>query len=107
MTKQSSFSWREAITVYSRPRVFSLLVLGLSAGLPSLLVFSTLGAWLASVDVSLATIGFVRWLGVTSSVKLLWSPVVDRLNLGWLERWLGPRCSWMLVAQIGVAIGLL
>src|SRR5690606_40391768 len=45
--------------------------------------------------------------GVTYSVKVLWSPVVDRLKLGWLERWLGQRRSWMLVAQIGVAIGLL
>lgn len=107
MTKQSSFSWREAITVYSRPRVFSLLFLGFSAGLPYLLVFSTLSAWLASVDVSRATIGFFSWLGVTYSVKVFWSPVVDRLKLGWLERWLGQRRSWMLVAQIGVAIGLL
>src|SRR5690554_414144 len=106
MTKQSSFSWREAITVYSRPRVFSLLFLGFSAGLPYLLVFSTLSAWLASVDVSRATIGFFSWLGVTYSVKVFWSPVVDRLKLGWLERWLGQRRSWMLVAQIGVAIGL-
>src|SRR5690554_908741 len=107
MTNQSAFSWREAFTVYSRPRVFALLFLGFSAGLPYLLVFSTLSAWLASVDVSRATIGFFSWLGVTYSVKVLWSPVVDRLKLGWLERWLGQRRSWMLVAQIGVAIGLL
>lgn len=107
MTKQAAFSWREAIAVYSRPRVFSLLFLGFSAGLPYLLVFSTLTAWLASVDVSRVTIGFFSWIGVTYSVKVIWSPVVDRLKLGWLERWLGQRRSWMLVAQIGVALGLL
>src|SRR5690606_40462303 len=43
----------------------------------------------------------------TYSVKVFWSPVVDRLRLGWLARWLGQRRSWMLVAQVGVAIGLL
>ena len=104
---RSTFSWRESFRVYSQPRVFSLLFLGFSAGLPFLLVFSTLSAWLASVDVSRATIGFFSWLGITYSIKVFWSPVVDRLRLGPLERWLGQRRSWMLVAQVGVAVGLL
>src|SRR5690554_5260611 len=106
MTNQSAFSWREAFTVYSRPRVFALLFLGFSAGLPYLLVFSTLSAWLASVDVSRATIGFFSWLGVTYSIKVLWAPVVDRLRLPILDRLLGKRRSWMLLAQVGIAAGL-
>ncbi len=105
--RSSTFSWRDSFRVYSQPRVLALLFLGFSAGLPFLLVFSTLSAWLASADISRATIGFFSWLGITYSVKVFWSPVVDRLRLGWLSRWLGQRRSWMLVAQLGVGAGLL
>ena len=34
-------TWQEAFLVYTRPRVFGMLFLGFSAGLPFLLVFST------------------------------------------------------------------
>lgn len=104
--RRTGFSWRDSFRIYSQPRVLALLFLGFSAGLPFLLVFSTLSAWLASVDVSRATIGFFSWIGVTYSIKVIWSPVVDRLRLGPLTRWLGQRRSWMLVAQLGVALGL-
>ena len=36
--------WREALATYTHPRVVQLLFLGFSAGLPFLLVFSTLSA---------------------------------------------------------------
>ena len=44
-------SWQEAIRVYTRPRVLGMLFLGFSAGLPFLLVFSTLSAWLSDADI--------------------------------------------------------
>jgi len=82
------------------------LFLGFSAGLPFLLVFSTLNARLADVGVDTATIGFFSWLGITYSIKVLWAPVVDRLKLPILDRLLGKRRSWMLLAQVGIAVGL-
>ncbi len=86
--------------------MIALLFLGFSAGLPNLLVFSTLNARLADVGVETATIGFFSWLGVTYSIKVLWAPVVDRLRLPILDRLLGKRRSWMLLAQVGIAAGL-
>lgn len=100
-------SWREAITVYWHPKVLVLLGLGFSAGLPFLLVFSTLSAWLRDFGVSRTLIGYFSWVGITYSIKFLWAPVVERLRLGFLDRKLGHRRSWMLVAQGGIAIGLL
>lgn len=91
---------------YTRWQVIALLFLGFSAGLPFLLVFSTLNARLADVGVETATIGFFSWLGITYSIKVFWAPVVDRLRLPLLDRLLGKRRSWILLAQAGIATGL-
>ncbi len=99
--------WRETLAIYAHPRVVAFLFLGFSAGLPFLLVFSTLSAWLKRSEVSLATIGFASWIGITYSVKFIWSPVVDRVPLPLLTRWLGRRRSWLLLAQAGIGLGLL
>ncbi len=99
--------WGAAFATYRQPRILAMLCLGFSAGLPFLLVFSTLSAWLTQVDVSRTTIGMFSWVGLTYSIKVFWAPVVDRLAVPLLTRWLGRRRSWMLVAQLGIASGLL
>ena len=104
--KQTLTGWWSAAAVYRHPRVAAMLFLGFSAGLPFLLVFSTLSAWLRDQGVERSTIGFFGWVGIMFSIKVLWAPIVDRLPLPLLTRALGKRRSWMLVAQIGIAIGL-
>jgi PAT family beta-lactamase induction signal transducer AmpG len=99
-------NWRETVAIYTHRRVVTFLFLGFSAGLPFLLVFSTLSYWLREANVALTTIGFVSWIGITYSTKFVWSPVVDRMPLPLLTRWLGRRRSWMLLAQVGIASGL-
>lgn len=99
--------WRESLATYRHPRVVQFLFLGFSAGLPFLLVFSTLSAWLREYGISRTAIGFVSWIGITYSFKFVWSPVVDRVPLPLLTRWLGRRRAWMLLAQSGIAGGLL
>ncbi len=98
--------WREAWLVYAHPRIAAMLCLGFSAGLPFLLVFSTLSAWLTEAGVSRTTIGLFSWVGITYSIKVLWSPVVDRLPLPLLHGLLGRRRSWILLAQLAIAGGL-
>lgn len=105
MNPDKSVSWRDAIRIYSHSRVIAMLFLGFSAGLPFLLVFSTLSAWLADLDVTRTAIGFFGWIGLTYSIKVLWAPVVDRLVLPWGKR-LGQRRSWILLGQCGIALGL-
>ena len=107
MTHQATISWREAFAVYRHPRVIAMLFLGFAAGLPFLLVFSTLSAWLRDLGVSRTAIGFFGWVGVTYSIKVFWAPVVDRVPIPLLTRLLGKRRSWMLLAQIGIASGLI
>jgi PAT family beta-lactamase induction signal transducer AmpG len=98
--------WRAAIAVYARPRVVGMVFLGFAAGLPFLLVFTTLSAWLTKAGVDRTTIGFFSWIGITYSIKFFWAPVVDRLPLPLLTGVLGKRRSWMLAAQICIAMGL-
>ena len=83
-----------------------MLFLGFSAGLPFLLVFSTLSAWLRSDGVEVAAIGFFAWIGMLYSIKFFWAPVVDRLALPLLTRAFGQRRGWMLLAQATIAAGL-
>ncbi|NKB37063.1 MAG: MFS transporter [Gammaproteobacteria bacterium] len=84
-----------------------MMFLGFSAGLPFLLVFTTLSAWLTQAEVSRSTIGFFSWVGITYSIKVFWAPVVDHLPLPVLTSWLGKRRSWMLIAQLGIAAALM
>jgi len=98
--------WVDAVKAYRHPRVAAMLFLGFSAGLPFMLVFSTLSAWLRESGIERATIGMLSWVGIIYTIKVFWAPVVDRLRLPVLHRLLGRRRSWMLVAQIGIVIGL-
>ena len=83
-----------------------MLFLGFSAGLPILLVFGTLSAWLNSEGIDKTTIGFVSWVALAYGLKFLWSPLVDRMPIPLLTQLLGQRRSWMLLAQLGVITGL-
>ena len=99
-------TWRETLLIYTNPRVIAMTFLGFSGGLPFLLVFSTLTAWLTEGDVSRSTIGFFAWIGITYSTKVLWAPVVDSIPIPILTKKLGQRRSWMLIGQMGIALGL-
>jgi PAT family beta-lactamase induction signal transducer AmpG len=99
--------WADAVLAYRNPQVAAMLFLGFSAGLPFMLVFSTLSAWLREVGIERATIGMLSWVGIIYTVKFFWAPVVDKLRLPVLHRLLGRRRSWMLLGQVGIAVGLL
>ncbi|HEX5259556.1 MAG TPA: MFS transporter, partial [Sphingomicrobium sp.] len=73
-----------------------------SSGLPFSLLVGTLTAWLGEVGVKLATIGIFSWIGLAYSFQFLWSPLVDRLQLPWLERF-GRRKSWIGLCQLVIA----
>ena len=98
--------WRESFAVYLHPRVVAMLFLGFSAGLPFLLVFSTLSTWLREEEVTRTAIGFFSWVGATYSIKVFWAPLVDRVRLPVLTAVLGRRRSWMLLSMLGIGVGL-
>lgn len=95
--------WR----VYVHPKVRAMLLLGFSSGLPLFLVLNTFTFWLRESGIDRATVGHVTWVAMIWGFKWLWAPLLDRVRLPVLGSRLGRRRSWMLVAQIGVAVGLL
>jgi len=90
---------------YLSPRVLTMLALGFSSGLPFNLVGNTLGYWLRDEHTTLKAIGFISWVGIAYSLKFLWAPLLDRINVPVLGA-LGWRRGWILLTQIFVGLGL-
>lgn len=99
--------WLRAILVYAQPRAAASLALGFSCGLPFILLSQTMTAWLRQAGVERTAIGMLTWVTLVYAIKFLWAPIVDRLQLPLLFNLLGRRRSWMLVAQVGIVIGML
>lgn len=98
--------WRDVTRALRRPKVLVAILLGFSSGLPFLLTGNTLGFWLREEGNDLAVIGFLSWVGIVYSLKMLWAPLVDRLDVPLLGR-LGRRRGWMALSQLLVGTGLL
>ena len=99
-------SWLATFKVYLEPATLRMLLLGFSAGLPLLLVLGTLSFWLREAGIDRTTIGYLSWVGLAYAFKWVWAPLVDRLPIPLLTRWLGRRRSWLLLAQLAVMGGL-
>lgn len=91
------------LSVYLRPRVIAILLLGFSSGLPLALSGSTLLIWMREAGVDLTTIGLFALVGTPYAIKFLWAPVIDALPVPLLSRWLGRRRGWMVFAQLLLA----
>jgi MFS transporter, PAT family, beta-lactamase induction signal transducer AmpG len=90
---------------YLRPKTLSMLLLGFSSGLPFYLVGNTFGYWLRDEHTSLTAIGFLSWVGIAYSLKFLWAPLIDRVDLPLFKR-LGHRRGWMMFSQIIIGLSL-
>ncbi|NQZ27626.1 MAG: MFS transporter [Colwellia sp.] len=99
-------TWLQSAKIYLERRVAILFFLGFSAGLPILLVFSTLSFWLREAGVSRANIGYFSWIALAYAFKWIWAPFVDRLSIPILTNYLGRRRSWLLVSQISIVFAL-
>jgi len=88
-------------------RVPALAALGFSAGLPLLLIFSSLSLWLGEAGVERRAVTFFSWAALAYSFKFVWAPLVDRLPLPGLTGWLGRRRAYLLVAQLGIVVAIL
>lgn len=94
------------LAAYGERRIAVMLALGFSAGLPFLLIFDTLSAWLRQSNLSLQTIAFFGLATLVYAFKFLWAPLMDRTRVPFLDAKLGHRRAWMLVAQLAIASGL-
>jgi MFS transporter, PAT family, beta-lactamase induction signal transducer AmpG len=96
--------WKRTFAVYADRRVLLILPLGVASGLPLLLTFSTLSAWLATEGVSRSAIGAFALVGTPYAFKFLWSPLIDRLPP---PLPLGRRRGWGITIQLGLIVAIL
>ncbi len=90
----------DSLAVYLKPRVLIVMFLGFSSGLPLALSGSTLLVWMREAGVDLGTIGLFALVGTPYTVKFLWAPVVDALDVPVLATLLGRRRGWLIFSQL-------
>ncbi|HVN93211.1 MAG TPA: AmpG family muropeptide MFS transporter [Terracidiphilus sp.] len=89
--------WRQTLAAYTQPRVLQVLALGFSSGLPLLLTYSTLQAWMSTVGVRRGAVGAIALVGTSYSFKFVWAPIMDRVPP---PLPLGRRRGWGITIQI-------
>ncbi len=106
-TATAKQGWLETIASFKHPRVLTMLFLGFSAGIPILLIFSSLGLWLREAGVERSAVTFFSWAALGYSFKFVWAPLIDKLPLPFLTKRLGRRRSWMLLSQLSIITAIL
>ncbi len=99
-TPAARSSFVDAFAVYLRPRVLIVMLLGFASGLPLALSGSTLAVWLTEANIDLATIGLFSLVGLPYTIKFLWAPLVDALDIPLLSRRFGRRRGWLIFSQL-------
>lgn len=89
-----------------KPSVWTMLFFGFSAGIPVLLIFSSLSLWLREAGVDRSSVTFFSWAALGYSFKFVWAPLVDRLPLPFLNSFFGRRRSWIFLSQIFIMIAI-
>lgn len=92
-------SWSASMQAYLDKRALIMLFLGFSAGIPILLIFSSLSLWLREARVDRSTVTMFSWAALGYSFKFIWAPLIDAIPLPVLSQLLGRRRAWLLVAQ--------
>ena len=93
--------WLLSLKAYIKPNLLMILPLGLVAGIPYGMIMDPLNYWLSKTGVDRSAIGLLALVFTIYSFKVLWSPLVDRLQIPLLKN-LGQRRSWLLVSQVFV-----
>jgi PAT family beta-lactamase induction signal transducer AmpG len=93
-------SFADTLAVYCKRRVLIVMFLGFSSGLPLALSGSTLLIWMREVGVNLGTIGLFALVGTPYTLKFIWAPLVDALDIPFLSRRLGRRRGWLVLSQL-------
>ncbi len=110
VTSHSGDKSSEAISFFDLiedKRTWVMLALGFSAGIPILLIFSTLSIWLTEAGVQRSAVTFFAWAALGYSFKFIWAPLVDKLPLPFLSKALGRRRGWLLLSQLMVITSII
>jgi len=91
------------VAVFRSKKIFLLLLLGFSSGLPLALTAGTLQAWLATENIDIVAIGWFALVGQPYTYKFFWAPLMDRFTP---LPYLGRRRGWLLITQLLLAAAI-
>ena len=95
----------EGIKKFLDPKILPFLGLGISVQAPINLIGGSLKWWTTSAGIDLKTVGVFAAVTMPYSLKFLWAPYIDRLNLPWAKK-MGCKRAWCLLFQLGILAGL-
>ncbi len=93
-------SLSESLKAYLDRRAIIMLFLGFVAGIPILLIFSSLSLWLREAGIDRSVVTMFSWAALGYAFKFIWAPLIDAVPLPILTKLLGRRRSWILVSQL-------
>ncbi len=103
----TTHTWKQSVSSFLHPRVITMLFFGFSAGIPILLIFSSLSLWLREAGVERAQVTFFSWAALGYSFKFIWAPLVDKLPIPYLTNKFGRRRSWILISQFSIILAII
>lgn len=99
-------SWLDTLRAFKHPRVITMLFFGISAGLPLLLIFSSLSLWLREAGIEKSAVTYFSWAALGYSFKFVWAPLVDKLPIPLLTHYFGRRRAWLLLSQVMIVVAI-
>lgn len=90
---------------YCKLNLLPFLGLGISVQAPINLIGGLLMLWATGSGLDLKSVGIFAAVTLPYSLKFLWAPLIDRLNLPWASV-MGRKRAWCFLFQLGVLGGL-
>ena len=87
-------------SIYTNRKLVIIMLLGFASGLPLLLTLSTLSVWLVEIGITKTTIGFFALVGLPYSLKFLWAPFMDNLQIPFLTKYEKAKILGLRAKQI-------
>ena len=90
---------------YCQPNIIPFLGLGISAQAPINLIGGLLMLWATASGLDLKSVGIFAAVTLPYSLKFLWAPLIDRIDLPWAKT-MGRKRAWCLLFQLCIVAGL-
>ena len=83
-----------------------VLLFGFISGFTILITSNIFNFWLAKSNIINEVIGLLSLVSIPYAFNFIWSPILDRYNIPYLEKKFGHRYSWIIILQIMMGISI-
>ena len=89
--------------IFTDYKQFQIFILGIFSGMPLTIIYSTLAGWMRGASIDIAIITTFAVARIFYSLKFLWAPFIDQIDLPVIYR-IGHRKSWMCLISAIIAV---